>query len=506
MIPGINPFKKPPSQVNTPTAESANALERSGPSETDSQPQRNAPSSKLAPPPAPLRRASAKKTSTLSVTSVSGGPVILEENEGSGAAAYKQDEFDEADRNELDNLERQSQGNSPQGTRRSSDSQRAALAPATRPRRPSSTNHHPSIGAPQINGASTPRPFGEDLPTPEIISRDLSSPACGEDKRRPSIGGGVTSSGLVDPNQSLPSVQDPHVNTKARRRPSSTGPILCALGCGTMGRSILSGVLDAIEESGITMHRSGLLPPARFIACVRREAAATKLKEEWGDMVSVVRGPEGNARAVSESDYILLGSKPQVAREILTSPGMRESLHGKVLISILAGTTIGTLQSLCPPDTKVVRVMPNTPSRIRKGMSVIVPGEGVAGTELELVSWIFNQVGKTLVMDEKHIDAATAMCGSGPAFMAVILESMTDGGVMMGIPRQQAEELAAQTMLGTASMVQAGQHPALIRNAVATPGGCTIGGLLEMEDGRIRSTMARTIQTATNIAAGLGKN
>ena len=268
-----------------------------------------------------------------------------------------------------------------------------------------------------------------------------------------------------------------------------------------MGRSILSGVLDALldPQAATTAH-----PPSKFIACVRRQEALDALTLEFQDHknVTIVRGPHDNAKAVAQSDYILLGCKPQLAREILTHPEMAAAVVDKTVISILAGTTVSTLQSLCP-RSQIIRVMPNTPSRIRKGMSVIVSSSNDQ-TTIETVEWIFKCVGRTLVMDEKHIDAATALCGSGPAFMAVILESMTDGGVMMGIPRAQAQELAAQTMLGTASMVQAGQHPALIRNAVATPGGCTIGGLLEMEDGKIRSTMARTIQTATNIAAGLG--
>ncbi|ORY84300.1 putative PRO3-delta 1-pyrroline-5-carboxylate reductase [Protomyces lactucae-debilis] len=297
--------------------------------------------------------------------------------------------------------------------------------------------------------------------------------------------------------------------------------ILCALACGTMGRSILSGVLDALKDaernsadslsaSVLSINEGSadqepLVAPSIFSACVKRPEAAKKLKELFGDAVTVSYGASANAEAASKADYVLLGCKPQVARDLLTEPAMAQALKGKVVMSILAGTTISTLQGFLP-DSKVIRVMPNTPSRIRQGMSVIVSGDGVAEQELEMVSWIFKQVGKTLIMDEKHIDAATALCGSGPAFMAVILESLTDGGVMMGIPRQQAEDLVAQTMLGTASMVQAGQNPALIRNAVATPGGCTIGGLLEMEDGKIRSVLARTIQTAAQIATALGKN
>lgn len=299
--------------------------------------------------------------------------------------------------------------------------------------------------------------------------------------------------------------------------------MLCVLGCGTMGRSILSGIFDALQdgrtsptpsaspapgtESTATQQSStdACRPPSTFIACVNRQETQRTLAHEWSHLpdVRVVSGAQANAEAVATADFVLLGSKPQAARSILMDAAMQRAVRGKTLISILAGTTIETLQRLCP-ESRIVRVMPNTPCRIRQGMSVIVRGDGVSRDTLEVVEWIFQRVGRTLVMEERHIDAATALCGSGPAFMAVILESLTDGGVMMGVPRAQAELLVAQTMLGTACMVQSGQHPALIRNAVATPGGCTIGGLLEMEDGKIRSTLARTIQTATNIAAGLG--
>jgi pyrroline-5-carboxylate reductase len=119
---------------------------------------------------------------------------------------------------------------------------------------------------------------------------------------------------------------------------------------------------------------------------------------------------------------------------------------------------------------------------------------------------IFSAVGKCRILDEKHFDAATALAGSGPAFVCVFLEAMVDGAVMMGMPRKDATELAAQTMQGAAKMVlQSGMHPAAIKDSVTTPGGCTIAGLMNLEDGRLRSTVARTIQAATEHAAGLGK-
>lgn len=136
-------------------------------------------------------------------------------------------------------------------------------------------------------------------------------------------------------------------------------------------------------------------------------------------------------------------------------------------------------------------------------MTVISPN-GMSMDERVLVTWVFAQLGRTLVLPEKHMDACTALCGSGPAFYALILEAMADGGVMMGLPRPEAQMMAAQTMQGAARMVLGGEHPAIIREQVSTPAGCTIGGLLVLEDGRLRSTIARGIQEATKVASGLG--
>lgn len=142
--------------------------------------------------------------------------------------------------------------------------------------------------------------------------------------------------------------------------------------------------------------------------------------------------------------------------------------------------------------------------QIREGMTVISPPPTLTRAEQSLVQWMFSQIGRSIILPEKHMDACTALCGSGPAFYALIVEAMADGGVMMGLPRAEAQMMAAQTMQGAGRMVLAGQHPAIIREQVSTPAGCTIGGLLVLEDGRVRSTIARGIQEATQLAAGLG--
>ena len=259
--------------------------------------------------------------------------------------------------------------------------------------------------------------------------------------------------------------------------------------------------------------------PSRFIATVRRAESANRLRGVFdalgslGETVEVVSGE--NLMAIEQSDVVLLCCKPQLAHTILTEPGVREALAGKLLISILAGVTIAQLTALVAEDTRVVRAMPNTPCKIREGMTVVstsppsaipTPPSPTAEVDRLIILTIFSSIGRCRFLEEKHFDACTALSGSGPAFACIFLEAMADGGVMMGLPRAEALELAAQTMQGAARMaLQPNAHPAQIKDSVTTPGGCTIAGLLAMEDGRVRSTIARAIQVATDRASELGQ-
>ncbi|CAG8537149.1 6236_t:CDS:2, partial [Ambispora leptoticha] len=142
---------------------------------------------------------------------------------------------------------------------------------------------------------------------------------------------------------------------------------------------------------------------------------------------------------------------------------------------------------------------------IREGMTVLSCQPNIVGEEKAFASWVFSALGRSRFLDEKHLDAVTGLSGSGPAFACVVLEALADGGVMMGLPRDVALELAAQALQGAARMVlQTEKHPAEIKDSVTTPAGCTIAGLLTMEDGKIRSTLARTVQEATKVASTLG--
>ncbi|KAG8929621.1 delta 1-pyrroline-5-carboxylate reductase, partial [Tulasnella sp. 418] len=238
------------------------------------------------------------------------------------------------------------------------------------------------------------------------------------------------------------------------------GYTLCILGCGTMGVAITSGViasLDAVEanprgadnpENSADSEASEKTLPNRFIACVNRTESAKRLEKTFGELgprgksVEIVVGQ--NLKAIKESDVVLLCCKPQVAHSILTAFGVRDALDNKLLISILAGVTIAQLEDWVLPTTRVIRAMPNTPCKIREGMTVVstVPLED----ELDrlIIMKIFSSIGRCRFLDEKHFDACTALSGSGPAFVSIVLEAMTDGGVMMGLPRTEALELAAQ--------------------------------------------------------------
>ncbi|TFK42958.1 pyrroline-5-carboxylate reductase [Crucibulum laeve] len=310
------------------------------------------------------------------------------------------------------------------------------------------------------------------------------------------------------------------------------GYTLCVLGCGTMGVAVLSGVIDSLDitsklHNGFNpkweSHTPGTLTPAvadtpdasrasRFIACVSREESAKKLRIVFDTLGPLGRTVEifasKNVEALKQADVVLLCCKPQLAEGILGEPGIKEALDGKLLISILAGVRMHQLAEWVHPSTRVVRAMPNTPCKIREGMTVVstLPPSAYEETDRAIILKIFSSIGRCRFLDEKHFDACTALSGSGPAFACIFLEAMADGGVMMGLPRAEALELAAQTLQGAARMVlQGGAHPAQIKDAVTTPGGCTIAGLLALEDGRVRSTIARGIQIATERASELGQ-
>lgn len=222
-----------------------------------------------------------------------------------------------------------------------------------------------------------------------------------------------------------------------------------------------------------------------------------------------------NIQGVQEADVVILGCKPYMVKDILSEPGIKEALANKLLISICAGVPAEQIEGVLYPDQKaqdvpdsckVVRVMPNTAAIVRESMSVIATTTPPLPPEQSsIVEWIFTRIGRVVHLPPSMMDVSTALCGSGPAFLALMMESLADGAVAMGLPRAEAQLMAAQTMRGTAGMVLSGDHPALIREKVSTPGGCTIGGLLVLEEGRVRGTVAKSVREATVVAGELGK-
>jgi pyrroline-5-carboxylate reductase len=287
-----------------------------------------------------------------------------------------------------------------------------------------------------------------------------------------------------------------------------------------MGIAIMGGVMaslaDAKVQSAITSSSDTKSPPnlRNFIACDAWAPAEEKVRSALGHYNFPLQTlTNDNLTGVKQADIVLLSCKPHVFKDILGEEGMREALKGKVLVSILAGVSQEQIETFLYPGgvpeggCRVVRVMPNTASFVRQSMSVIqTTTPPLSPDQQSLVEYIFNSIGRTTTLPPSLMDVSTALCGSGPAFFALILEAAADGAVAMGMPRAEAQLMAAQTMRGTTGLVlEGGEHPAVLRDKVSTPGGTTIGGLLVLEEGGVRSAVSRAIREATCVAAALGE-
>jgi pyrroline-5-carboxylate reductase len=272
------------------------------------------------------------------------------------------------------------------------------------------------------------------------------------------------------------------------------------LACGTMGTAVLNAIVEGVSDRQRSSD-SGPIPDS-FCAAVNSRSSADRLQKLYGDKVQIIVGD--NASLVAQSDVIVLGCKPYMASKILGDIDA-EKFKNKVVISLLAGKTIDELFELTGRNAIVVRAMTNTPSKIGAGMTVVSLPANATDSVRSAIEWIFNRTGRCLFLDEKLQDVSAALCGSGPAFLYLVMEALCDGAVRMGMPYNIAQECAAQVLVGAGQMVLEGGHPAVLRNSVCTPGGTTIGGLLVMEDNKVRSAVARAVEEATNIATKLGQ-
>jgi pyrroline-5-carboxylate reductase len=209
-----------------------------------------------------------------------------------------------------------------------------------------------------------------------------------------------------------------------------------------------------------------------------------------------------NPGAVADAEIVLLCVKPAGVCAVCAE--IAPFMNGKLLISVAASVPTSTIEASLG-DVAVVRAMPNTPSVIGSGMTGLSAGRFATEEHLAQAKSLFDAIGRTVVLDEKHMDAVTGLSASGPAFIYVVLESLAEAGVKVGLPRDVATLLAAQTTLGAAGMVlESGSHPALLKDEVTTPAGCTIDGLLELEEGGLRVTLIKAVVKATQRAAELG--
>ncbi|TKA25062.1 hypothetical protein B0A50_06126 [Salinomyces thailandicus] len=291
---------------------------------------------------------------------------------------------------------------------------------------------------------------------------------------------------------------------------------LTVLGCGTMGIAILGGILDSLSSADVQggeKAEDGAEPkrlPKRFNACVRRDASKKRIESELGQYPTFSQlriWQNDNLEPVKQADIVLLGCKPYMVADILRGNDMAQALKGKLLISICAGVTEQQLAECLPQNTcTIVRAMPNTAAAVRESMTVIATSNPPLPQETNsLVDWIFTRIGKVVHLPPNAMDASTALCGSGPAFCAMMCEGLALGGVAMGIPREEAYLMAAQTMRGTTGLLQSGEHPAILKDKVSTPGGCTVGGLLVLEEHAVKGIVAKAVREATEVASRLGQ-
>jgi len=263
---------------------------------------------------------------------------------------------------------------------------------------------------------------------------------------------------------------------------------IAILGLGKMGGILAQGFL-----------RANLLPASHLTATVARGD-----RDRTPDL-GISRTTD-NLAAAQSANVILLAIKPYQIVDVLhaIAPTLTPS---KLVISVAASITTATMEAASGPGIPVIRAMPNTPAKVGAGMTAICRGKHVTDAQLALAERIFTTVGRTVTLDERLIDAATGLSGSGPAYLYIVIDALAEAGVGVGLPRDMATLLAAQTTYGAAKMVlETGLHPAQLKDQVTTPGGTTIAGILELEAGGLRSTLGKAVSSAVQRARELAGN
>jgi len=261
--------------------------------------------------------------------------------------------------------------------------------------------------------------------------------------------------------------------------PSQGSPKTVAiLGVGIMGSTLLSGLI-----------RSGR-DPAELVITGRNAERAQELAATHG--VALM----SNLEAAQVADTVVLVVKPQDMEGLLHEVGGHVPV-GTLVVSLAAGITTAFLEERLPVGTAVVRVMPNTPALVDEGMAAVSPGKHCDEVHLQEAEDLLRSCGKVLRVAEKHLDAVTAISGSGPAYIFYVVEAMIEAGVLLGMPRTTSTELVVQTLYGAATMLkETGQHPTVLREQVSSPGGTTMAAVRELDDHKVRAAFVTAMEAA----------
>jgi pyrroline-5-carboxylate reductase len=259
------------------------------------------------------------------------------------------------------------------------------------------------------------------------------------------------------------------------------------LGVGTMGEALIKA-----------LQASPLAKKYKILGSTRTEASSKEVSAKYK-----IDCFTNNGRVAKAADVVILAVKPHQAQSVLNEarPHLRK---GQLLISICAAVTLEKLSAWSGGKCGILRSMPNTPAIVSEGITVLCPGPGLAEAEIARAEEIFSTVGKVARLEESYMDAATGLSGCGPAYVFLIIEALSEAGVKLGINRKTSTLLAAQTLLGAAKMVlERGEHPAAMKDEVTTPAGCTVDGLMALEDGKLRVTLIKGVLAAAKKSASL---
>lgn len=250
------------------------------------------------------------------------------------------------------------------------------------------------------------------------------------------------------------------------------------IGCGNMASAIISGGL-----------KKGIFTKDELLASVKTEASAQKVRDTLGIFCTT-----DNLAVAREADYLFLAVKPQFCEEV-ASQICNKQKEGQILVSIAAGKTLAWLKEKFGKERKIIRTMPNTPALVGEGITGVCPDDLVTQEEIAQVLALLNSFGKASVVTEPVLDIVGAVSGSSPAFVFMFIESLADGAVAEGMPRNQAYEFAAQAVLGSAKMVlETGLHPGALKDMVCSPGGTTIEGVNILEKEGMRNAVMEAVR------------